>query len=58
MALTSVQYAELETLSSVGFVSKREARNTHYRQAKVCTLSERAGAPKQSVRVDAFSAPV
>lgn len=36
MTLTSTQYAELDTLSSVGFVSKREARNTHYRQAKVC----------------------
>lgn len=31
------QYTEPEVLSTIGFVSKREARNTHYRQAKVCT---------------------
>ncbi|GIZ46453.1 hypothetical protein CKM354_000957900 [Cercospora kikuchii] len=35
MVFAATSYTELETLSSVGFVSKREARNTHYRHAKL-----------------------
>ncbi|KAI5367585.1 hypothetical protein Slin14017_G026210 [Septoria linicola] len=35
MIFAATCYAELDTLSSVGFVSKREARNTLYRQAKL-----------------------
>lgn len=36
MIFAATSYIELEMLSTLGFVSKREARNTHYRQAKVC----------------------
>lgn len=35
MIFAATCYTELDILSSLGFVSKREARNTHYRQAKV-----------------------
>lgn len=31
----ATKYLELDVLSGIGFVSKREARNTYYRLAKV-----------------------
>ncbi|EME47341.1 hypothetical protein DOTSEDRAFT_50761 [Dothistroma septosporum NZE10] len=35
MIFAATSYTEPEVLSSIGFVSKREARNTHHRQAKL-----------------------
>ncbi|KAK4631294.1 Cutinase transcription factor 1 beta [Fulvia fulva] len=35
MIFAATSYTEPEVLSTIGFVSKREARNTHYRQAKL-----------------------
>ncbi|KAF7190102.1 Cutinase transcription factor 1 beta [Pseudocercospora fuligena] len=60
MIFAATSYTELETLSSLGFVSKREARNTHYRQAKLLFdfgIEREAIASAQACLLLSYNAP-
>ncbi|SMR47309.1 unnamed protein product [Zymoseptoria tritici ST99CH_3D1] len=60
MIFAATSYTELDMLSTIGFVSKREARNTHYRLAKLVYdfgLERDAIASAQTCLLLSYNAP-